>query len=113
MDYVLRGQVGKVTRGHGEASGRDTVQRCKSERSSCAKVQRRRQRYSGTRGARALPEAGRIESRYRFARRVANGRDAVAPLPTNLVGEGFVGTGGNCQTLLEVSCPVISDRAWR
>ena len=45
--------------------------------------------------------------------RGSEGRDAVAPLPTNLVGEGFVGTGGNCQTLLEVSCPVISDRAWR
>jgi hypothetical protein len=66
------------------------VQRCKSERSSCAKVERWKYEKGAKRGTgdRKVSAGGGREVRSRFGRYLANGRDAVAPLPAGGVKGG-------------------------
>jgi len=59
------------------------VQRCKAERSSCGKVERWKYEKGAKRGTgdRKVSAGGARVVRSRFGRYLANGRDAVAPLP--------------------------------
>jgi hypothetical protein len=59
------------------------VQRCKSERSSCGKVERWKYEKGAKRGTgdRKVSAGGGRVVRSRFGRYLANVRDAVAPLP--------------------------------